>query len=99
MRAPGVCFILLAMCLAGSPTAQVRAHGGGLNSEGWHYNRKQATIIAIGPARLARSNRLVDDWALAQAVPTPIAAQREQSGRLLSVAAIPVMARTSIGIT
>lgn len=40
MRAPGVCFLLLAMCLAGGPTAKVSAHGGGLNSEGCHNNRK-----------------------------------------------------------
>ena len=40
MRAPGVFFLSLAMCLAGASTAPVEAHGGGLNSEGCHNNRK-----------------------------------------------------------
>lgn len=39
MRAPGVFLLTLAMCLAGAPTL-VRAHPGGLNSEGSHNNRK-----------------------------------------------------------
>jgi hypothetical protein len=40
MRAPGVFFLSLVMCLAGASTAPVEAHGGGLNSEGCHNNRK-----------------------------------------------------------
>ena len=39
MRAPGVFFLSLAMCLAGAPTALVEAHGGGLNAEGCHNDR------------------------------------------------------------
>lgn len=39
MRAPSVFILSLAMCLASAPTL-VRAHGGGLNSEGCHNNRK-----------------------------------------------------------
>ena len=41
MRAPGVCFLSLALCLASAPTASVEAHGGGLNSEGCHNDRKR----------------------------------------------------------
>lgn len=41
MRAPGVFLLSLVMCLSGAPmTAPLRAHGGGLNSEGCHNNRK-----------------------------------------------------------
>ena len=41
MRAPGVLLLSLVMCLSGAPmTAPLRAHGGGLNSEGCHNNRK-----------------------------------------------------------
>jgi hypothetical protein len=40
MRTPGVFFLSLALCLASALSAQVEAHGGGLNSEGCHNNRK-----------------------------------------------------------
>lgn len=41
MRAPGVFFLSLALCLASAPTVSVEAHGGGLNSEGCHNDRKR----------------------------------------------------------
>lgn len=41
MRVPGVLILSLVMCLPGAPlTAPLSAHGGGLNSEGCHNNRK-----------------------------------------------------------
>ena len=40
MRTPGVFFLSLALCLASASSARVEAHGGGLNSEGCHNNRK-----------------------------------------------------------
>lgn len=40
MRAPSVFLLSLAMCLTGAPTV-VRAHGGGLNAEGCHNDRKR----------------------------------------------------------
>ena len=40
MRAPGVFFLSLALCLASASSARLEAHGGGLNSEGCHNNRK-----------------------------------------------------------
>ena len=41
MRAPGVFFLPLALCLVSAPSARVAAHGGGLNSEGCHNDRKR----------------------------------------------------------
>ena len=41
MRAPGVFFLSLALCLASAPSARIEAHGGGLNSEGCHNDRKR----------------------------------------------------------
>jgi hypothetical protein len=40
MRAPGMSFQSLALCLAGVPIGSSEAHPGGLNSQGCHNNRK-----------------------------------------------------------
>ncbi|MEO8271089.1 MAG: YHYH domain-containing protein, partial [Aureliella sp.] len=58
MRAPGVFLLSLAICLTGVPTL-VRAHGGGLNAEGCHNDRKRGGYHCHrgggGSDKLARS--------------------------------------------
>ena len=51
MRAPGVFFLSLALCLASAPTVSVEAHGGGLNSEGCHTIVSEADITVTAAAR------------------------------------------------